>query len=216
MIFAKMPALPDWACWPACRMSGDVRVRIRSQVTGESSPAIVTICTVRPSLTRELITVYLYSETQGWHQVKWGTGPGSSCPRRRPPPGSMTRCWCSPPGTPWPSPGHTRGRSRRRRTRCLTAGWDNEDSSSSDVTTDIILQVLSKPQAVLRFSGGKFVLKDVGSSNGTFINNFRLSQAGLESEETVIYSDDVLRCRQKSSGGGFYLKVNFVSDLALK
>ena len=72
------------------------------------------------------------------------------------------------------------------------------------MTTDIILQVLSKPQAALRFSGGKFVLKDVGSSNGTFINNFRLSQAGLESEETVIYSDDVLRCRQK------VLEVDFI------
>ena len=72
------------------------------------------------------------------------------------------------------------------------------------MTTDIILQVLSKPQAVLRFSGGKFVLKDVGSSNGTFINNFRLSQAGLESDETVIYSDDVLRCRQK------VLEVDFI------
>ena len=84
------------------------------------------------------------------------------------------------------------------------------------MTIDIILQVLSKPQAVLRFSGGKFVLKDVGSSNGTFINNFRLSQAGLESEETVIYSDDVLRCRQKVSRGGLYLKVNCFLDLALK
>lgn len=68
------------------------------------------------------------------------------------------------------------------------------------------MQVLSKPQAVLRFSGGKFVLKDVGSSNGTFINNFRLSQAGLESEETVIYSDDVLRWREKVYKCG--LKVN--------
>ena len=55
------------------------------------------------------------------------------------------------------------------------------------------LKVLSKPQAVLRFAEGHFLIKDVGSSNGTFINNFRLSKAGLESEETRIYSDDVLK-----------------------
>ena len=53
--------------------------------------------------------------------------------------------------------------------------------------------MLSKPQAVLRFAEGHFLIKDVGSSNGTFINNFRLSKAGLESEETRIYSDDVLK-----------------------
>ena len=76
--------------------------------------------------------------------------------------------------------------------------------------------MLSKPQAVLRFSGGKFVLKDVGSSNGTFINNFRLSQAGLESEETVIYSDDVLRCRERVNKSGLLKNVFFLLDLALK
>ena len=58
--------------------------------------------------------------------------------------------------------------------------------------------MLSKPQAVLRFAEGHFLIKDLGSSNGTFINNFRLSKAGLESEETRIYSDDVLKLVTRS------------------
>ena len=55
------------------------------------------------------------------------------------------------------------------------------------------LQVLSKHQASVTFRAGRFYLKDVGSSNGTFVNNFRLSKSGAESEDTQIYSEDVLR-----------------------
>ena len=57
----------------------------------------------------------------------------------------------------------------------------------------LVLQVLSKHQASLSNRGGRFYLKDVGSSNGTFVNNFRLSKSGAESEETQIYTDDVIR-----------------------
>ena len=56
-----------------------------------------------------------------------------------------------------------------------------------------MLQVLSKHQASITFRDGKFYLKDVGSSNGTFVNNFRLSKCGVESEEVSIYTEDVLR-----------------------
>ena len=56
--------------------------------------------------------------------VRWRTGGGSSCPRRRHPPGSMTRCWSWPPARPSPSPGPPRRRSRTQRTQCLTAGWE--------------------------------------------------------------------------------------------
>ena len=57
----------------------------------------------------------------------------------------------------------------------------------------VALQVLSKHQASLTFRAGRFFLKDVGSSNGTFVNNFRLSKSGAESEDTQIYTEDVLR-----------------------
>jgi len=67
-------------------------------------------------------------------------------------------------------------------------------------------RVLSKAQAALSFTEGKFYLKDMGSSNGTFINNFRVGPAGKESEETKIYSQDIVRFgsqveKDKSSGG---------------
>jgi pSer/pThr/pTyr-binding forkhead associated (FHA) protein len=43
------------------------------------------------------------------------------------------------------------------------------------------------------FEENKFFLVDTGSSNGSFINNIRLSKSGEESKLTRIYSDDVLR-----------------------
>ncbi|EDS28400.1 tropomyosin [Culex quinquefasciatus] len=43
-------------------------------------------------------------------------------------------------------------------------------------------KVLSRNHAVLWYNDGKFFIKDTGSSNGTFINNVRLSQTSTESE----------------------------------
>ena len=54
-------------------------------------------------------------------------------------------------------------------------------------------QVLSRPQASISFCDGNFYIKDLGSSNGTFINNFRLSKAGATSDETMIFTDDILK-----------------------
>jgi len=54
-------------------------------------------------------------------------------------------------------------------------------------------RVLSKHQATLIFNRGEFLLRDSGSSNGSFINNFRLSKPGEQSLATKIYSKDILR-----------------------
>ena len=54
-------------------------------------------------------------------------------------------------------------------------------------------QVLSKTHAMLLYEEGKFMLVDTGSSNGTFVNNIRLSKAGAESEMTEVFSGDILR-----------------------
>ena len=39
----------------------------------------------------------------------------------------------------------------------------------------------------------RFFLLDTGSSNGTFVNNIRLSKTGTESELTEIFSGDIIR-----------------------
>ena len=54
-------------------------------------------------------------------------------------------------------------------------------------------RVLSKPQAVLTTDGANFYIADKGSSNGTFINSFRLSRTGEESEVFQIYTGDLIR-----------------------
>ena len=58
------------------------------------------------------------------------------------------------------------------------------------------LQVLSKNHAVLSFHDGEFFLQDNGSSNGSFINNFRLCKPGNKSEEHKLFTKDVIRYKE--------------------
>jgi len=54
-------------------------------------------------------------------------------------------------------------------------------------------KVLSKTQAEFKFDGSHFYLRDTGSSNGSFINNFRLSKPGQNSSDNKLYSQDIIR-----------------------
>ncbi|TDL24867.1 hypothetical protein BD410DRAFT_785591 [Rickenella mellea] len=53
-------------------------------------------------------------------------------------------------------------------------------------------KVLSRQHAEVWEESGKIYIKDVKSSNGTFINGERLSQEGMESEPFELKSDDVV------------------------
>lgn len=55
--------------------------------------------------------------------------------------------------------------------------------------------MLSKEHAVLVYREGGFYIKDVGSSNGTFVNNVRLSRGGEISAEIRVYTGDIVRYR---------------------
>ncbi|XP_076181078.1 sarcolemma associated protein [Ptiloglossa arizonensis] len=54
-------------------------------------------------------------------------------------------------------------------------------------------KVLSRNHALLWYSGGKFYLQDTRSSNGTFVNNHRLSAAGVESTPKEVCSGDIVQ-----------------------
>lgn len=54
-------------------------------------------------------------------------------------------------------------------------------------------KVLSKQHALILYEEGKFFLMDTGSSNGTFVNNIRLSKSLEESKMTEIFNGDILR-----------------------
>ncbi|KAG5676982.1 hypothetical protein PVAND_006773 [Polypedilum vanderplanki] len=54
-------------------------------------------------------------------------------------------------------------------------------------------KVLSRNHAELWYDDGKFFLKDTGSSNGTFINNQRLSQTCTQSEPFEVSSGDIVQ-----------------------
>ncbi|VDM97471.1 unnamed protein product [Thelazia callipaeda] len=54
-------------------------------------------------------------------------------------------------------------------------------------------KVLSRNHAILWHEEGCFFLKDTKSSNGTFVNNVRLSKSAEESSPRQIYSGDILQ-----------------------
>lgn len=54
-------------------------------------------------------------------------------------------------------------------------------------------KVLSRNHALLWYSGGKFYLQDTRSSNGTFVNNQRLSGTGMESAPREVCSGDIVQ-----------------------
>ncbi|CAI8051543.1 Sarcolemmal membrane-associated protein [Geodia barretti] len=54
-------------------------------------------------------------------------------------------------------------------------------------------RVLSRNHAVIRFEDGKFYIKDTKSSNGTFVNENRLSPSGEESGLVELKSRDILQ-----------------------
>lgn len=54
-------------------------------------------------------------------------------------------------------------------------------------------KVLSRNHAVIWFENGKFFIKDTCSSNGTFINNNRLSPANENSPGKEIHSNDIIQ-----------------------
>ena len=54
-------------------------------------------------------------------------------------------------------------------------------------------KVLSRQHALLLYEEGRFFVMDTGSSNGTFVNNIRLSKSLEESKMTEIFTNDLLR-----------------------
>jgi len=69
--------------------------------------------------------------------------------------------------------------------------YRNEKSASNNAYFDC--KVLSKAHAMILYEDNKFLLVDTGSSNGTFVNNIRLSKTGAESDMTEIFTGDIIR-----------------------
>ncbi len=56
-----------------------------------------------------------------------------------------------------------------------------------------IFLVLSRNHALIWYENGKFYLQDTKSSNGTFVNNQRLSKGSEESVPREVCSGDILQ-----------------------
>ncbi|KAJ7150789.1 hypothetical protein C8R46DRAFT_810674, partial [Mycena filopes] len=53
-------------------------------------------------------------------------------------------------------------------------------------------RVLSRQHAEVWVEGGRILIRDVKSSNGTFVNGERLSGEGVESDAFELRTDDIL------------------------
>ena len=72
-------------------------------------------------------------------------------------------------------------------------GRSHKDDRSDSSNGIFECKVLSRNHALLVFEEGKFLVVDTASSNGTFVNNIRLSKCGEESKPTELFTGDSLR-----------------------
>ena len=67
-------------------------------------------------------------------------------------------------------------------TRVLVGEFSVITNLRVDLRLKLYCQVLSRSHASLSWDQGRFFVQDTGSSNGTFVNNIRLSKCGEESK----------------------------------
>nr|XP_018901435.1 PREDICTED: sarcolemmal membrane-associated protein isoform X1 [Bemisia tabaci] len=79
-------------------------------------------------------------------------------------------------------------------------------------------KVLSRNHALLSYSHGKFFIRDTKSSNGTFVNNHRLSKSGEESPWQEVCSGDIVQFGvdvQENSKNSKITHGSIIADLKL-
>ena len=68
------------------------------------------------------------------------------------------------------------------------------------MTQCFLSTVLSRNHALIWYETGKFYLQDTKSSNGTFVNNQRLSKGSEESLPREVCSGDILQVPRLTNG----------------
>jgi pSer/pThr/pTyr-binding forkhead associated (FHA) protein len=73
-----------------------------------------------------------------------------------------------------------------------------------DPENDVLLadRSISKRHALMRLVGGEYVIEDLGSLNGIFINGERVKKAALRSGDTLKLGNTILRFIRKAEGKG--------------
>jgi len=75
----------------------------------------------------------------------------------------------------------------------VKVGRSHKEDRSDSGNCFFDCKVLSRAHAKILFEDGKFYLVDTSSSNGSFVNNIRLSKCGEESKVTQVYTGDLIR-----------------------
>ncbi len=79
-----------------------------------------------------------------------------------------------------------------------------------------LLSVLSRNHALIWYENGKFYLQDTKSSNGTFVNNQRLSKGSEESLPREVCSGDILQVAIKFCQKQNQQRINIKTVLIIK
>jgi len=93
--------------------------------------------------------------------------------------------------------------------KTVVFGRLTSDSTDSPVIPKFQSKVVSRQHCILTYQGGKFLIKDTGSSSGTFLlsarfgdNPYRLSEQGRESNLFEVYDGDTIQLGEDFDQGG--------------
>jgi len=75
----------------------------------------------------------------------------------------------------------------------VTIGRSGAKTSSESNNALFDSKVLSKSHAMLLCEDSKVYILDTGSSNGTFVNNIRLTKAGRKSDPVEVFTGDIIK-----------------------
>src|SRR5207247_4485509 len=86
-----------------------------------------------------------------------------------------------------------------RRPTSSTRDWSSDVCSSDLVTSDVPIYdpTISRKHAELRLTDGGVEVKDVGSSNGTFLNGARVTDALAAENDVITFGKVAFRVRSE-------------------
>src|SRR5215467_8170876 len=71
---------------------------------------------------------------------------------------------------------------------------------SSDLDVVLAEDMVSRKHAKISTQGGKIVIEDLGSTNGTFVNGEKIKQARLKEGDRILIGTSILKLVQREAG----------------
>ena len=89
-----------------------------------------------------------------------------------------------------------RGQWRDHRLRSVTTVGRDPDENTISLTDELV----SAEHAKIRYENGQFVLYDLGTTNGTFVNGERVVRQPLMDEDVIVMGETILIFKEVKGG----------------